>query len=305
MATHHFKPTRYYNTIGWHEPALRIEDGDKVVTSCVDAWGFDERNVQVCTPGNPMSGPFFVNGARAGDTLAIHLERITPSRQFGFTRNVLATNVVTDGYAAQLPDRSIKGEWNVDINANTATFIKPETKLKNFSLPLNPMPGCFGVAPSEQQAISTATSAEHGGNMDYNGFVAGVTVYFPVFAEGALFHIGDGHALQGDGEIAGTGVEISTEIQFTARVVKKKIGTVRGENADFIFAVGNARPLDLATQIATTEMSEWLRQEYGLGHYEVGVLMGQAVKYDLGNMFDPAYTMVCKMPKRVLAQLRS
>jgi acetamidase/formamidase len=71
-------------------------------------------------------------------------------------------------------------------------------------LPLRPMLGCFGVAPPGGQAISTATSAEHGGNMDYNGFTEGVTAYFPVFVPGALLFVGDGHAVQGDGEIVGT-----------------------------------------------------------------------------------------------------
>src|SRR5260370_25719663 len=84
------------------------------------------------------------------------------------------------------------------------------------------MVGWFGVAPERGQAISAATSAEHGGNMDYRGFMAGVTVYFPVFVPGALFHLGDGHALQGDGEIVGTGIEVSFDVQFTVRLLKGK-----------------------------------------------------------------------------------
>jgi acetamidase/formamidase len=168
------------------------------------------------------------------------------------------------------------------------------------------MLGCFGVAPSGNQAISTATSAEHGGNMDYRGFVAGVTVYFPVFAPGALVFVGDGHAVQGDGEIVGTGIEMSFDVQFTVRLLKgRRIGWPRGENADFIFTVGNARPLDQALQHATTEMARWLQADYGLDGQSVGILLGQCVEYDLGNVFDPAYTMVCKVPKRVLAGRQS
>jgi acetamidase/formamidase len=122
-----------------------------------------------------------------------------------------------------------------------------------------------------------------------------------VSADGALFHIGDGHAVQGDGEISGTGIEISMEMQVTLRVVKRRrIGWPRGENSDFIFTVGNARPLDQALQHATTEMARWLRDDYGLDGHEIGILMGQCVRYDVGNVFDPAYTMVCKIPKRVL-----
>ncbi len=299
---HTFKPARYYNTLGSHEPALVIADGDTIITTCVDAWGQDERGERITRAGNPMSGPFFVKGAQPGDALAIHLDRITPNRPWGWVRTPLAYNVVDAEFVPEVPDRDGPiGKFMVDVASGTATLDTPATKLGKWVLPLAPMPGCFGVAPAGGEAISTATSGPHGGNMDYNGFVAGVTVYFPVFVEGALFHIGDGHALQGDGEISGTGIEISTEMQFTARVVKGwSIQWPRGQNDAFIFTVGNARPLDQAMQHATTEMARWLRDDFGLDGHETGILMGQAVKYDLGNMFDPAYTFVCKLPKRLL-----
>ena len=163
------------------------------------------------------------------------------------------------------------------------------------------MLGCFGVAPADGEAISTATSGKHGGNMDYRGFVSGVTVYFPVFVPGALVHVGDGHATQGDGEIVGNGIEISMEVEFTVRTIKGKcIGWPRGENAEYIFTVGNARPLDQAVQHATTEMLRWLKEDYGLDTTSASLLLGQCVEYDLGNVFDPAYTMVCKLNKRWL-----
>ncbi len=93
----------------------------------------------------------------------------------------------------------------------------------------------------------------------------GVTVYFPVAVPGALFHLGDGHAVQGDGEIVGTGVEISMDVQFTVSVVKDtNIVWPRTENDDYIMAIGNARPLDEALQAATTELVRWLAHDYGL-----------------------------------------
>jgi acetamidase/formamidase len=262
---------------------------------------------QITKPGNPMTGPFYVEGAEPGDTLIVHLDKLTPNRSYGWTRRMLAPNVVDPDYVRHLPwpadESQSLAKWHVDAQAWTATLIEPETKLGDLVLPLNPMVGCFGVAPYGGQAISTATSAEHGGNMDYNGFVAGVTVYFPVFAPGALFHIGDGHATQGDGEIVGTGIEISFDVQFTVDLLKsKRIFWPRGENTEYIFAVGNARPLDQCVQHATTEMVRWLQEEYGLDAIGAHTLMGQVVKYDLGNIFDPAYTMVCKMPKQVLKQ---
>jgi acetamidase/formamidase len=221
---------------------------------------------------------------------------------------MVAPNCVDPEYVPELPWQP-KGQresaiWHVDAGTQTATLAKPETKLGGLTLPIVPMLGCFGVAPAQGQAISTATSAEHGGNMDYRGFVSGVTVYFPVFVAGALLHIGDGHAVQGDGEIAGTGIEISMDVQITVRVLKAQtIRWPRGENADYIFTVGNARPLDQCVQHATSEMLRWLQSEYELDPVGASILLGQVVEYDLGNIFDPAYTMVCKLPKRILASI--
>jgi acetamidase/formamidase len=213
---------------------------------------------------------------------------------------------VDPGYVRQIPYDPENDDivWNVDTESGTATLQKPEGRLGHFTLPIAPMLGCFGVAPYHGQAISCMTSGQHGGNMDYRGFVAGVTAYFPVFMPGALVFLGDGHALQGDGELTGSGIEISFEAQFTVELLKgKRSWWPRGENADYIFTVGNARPLDQAVQHATTEMLLWLTADYGLTAREANILLGYTVEYDLGNMFDPAYTMVCKIPKRVVSGL--
>ena len=300
MAIHHFRPTHYHTAIGSHEPVLRVGNGDTVITTTVDGMGKDASEVQVTPEGNPQTGPFYVADAEPGDTLVVRLDRIMPSRSIGYTGSVVAVNVVDPSYVGELPEREL-AEWRVDNERGTATLIKPKTKLGNLTIPLAPMLGCFGVAPPGGQAISTATSADHGGNMDYRGFVAGVTAYFPVFVPGALLHVGDGHATQGDGEIVGTGIEITMEVQFTVQVIKgKRIRWPRGENAEYIFAVGNARPLDQATQHATTEMLRWLKEDYGLNATSASLLLGQCVEYDLGNVFDPAYTMVCKVRKALL-----
>lgn len=303
MTVHRFQPDHYYNTLGTHAPVLRIADGDTVITTTVDAHGQDEHGRRVTEGGNPQTGPFYVEGAEPGDTLVLHLDRLTPNRDSGWSGTALAANVVDPAYVRELPERS-HGLWQMSPDGASATLVSPGTALGEISLPLAPMLGCFGVAPYGNQAISTATSAEHGGNMDYRGFVAGVTVYFPVFVPGALLFVGDGHALQGDGEIVGTGIEISFDVQFTVRILKgKQIGWPRGEDGDYIFTVGNARPLDQALQHATTEMARWLQEDYGLDARGASILLGQCVAYDLGNVFDPAYTMVCKVPKRVLAGL--
>lgn len=301
MAVHRFTPSVYYTAIGSHPPALRIADGDSVITTTADARGFDQHRQQVAGRGNPQTGPFFVEGAAPGDTLAVTLDRLTPNRRYGWTNMVVATNVVDPAYVRELPAEATLCEWDVDVAAGMARLVAPATALGDFTVPLDPMVGCFGVAPPGEQAISCATSSTHGGNMDYRGFRQGVTVYFPVFAPGALFHIGDGHAVQGDGEIVGTGIEISFEVQFTVRLLKgKTIYWPRAENETEILTAGNARPLDQALQHATTEMLRWLAADYGLDARAASTLLGQTVRYEIGNVFDPAYTVVCKLDKRWL-----
>ena len=140
--------------------------------------------------------------------------------------------------------------------------------------------------------------------MDYRGFRQGVKVFFRVFSEGALFHIGDGHAVQGDGEIVGTGIEISFDVTFTIDLIEdREIYWPRAENDNYLMAVGNARPLDQALQHSTTELVEWLQVDYGLSARTAHMLLGQVVEYDVGNVYDPAYTMVCKVAKNYVEQL--
>ena len=303
MTRHEFKPDHYYNTIGSHPPVLTISPGDSVVTSTVDALGCDHTGELVAQRGNPQTGPFFIDGAESGDTLVLRFDRLVPNRPTGVTATVLAANVVDPDFARDLP-RNPMAEWSVDPDRREVSLATAIPGLEGFVLPMEPMVGCFGVAPAGGEAISTATSAEHGGNMDYRGFCEGVTIYLPVFVPGALFHVGDGHALQGDGEIVGTGIEISFDLEFTVDLRKgQRIGWPRGENDHYIFTAGNARPLDQALQHATTEMVRWLDTDWGLDTVAASTLLGQCVEYDVGNVFDPAYTMICKVPKRVLDRL--
>lgn len=137
--------------------------------------------------------------------------------------------------------------------------------------------------------------------MDHRGFTVGSSVSFPVSVPGALFFLGDCHAAQGDGEICGTGVETSCEVEVRLTVEKRRtIGWPRGESEDHIFTLGNARPLDQVLQHATTEMVAWLKSDYGLPDSDAAHLLGQTVSYEVGNVFNPAYTMICSVAKKWL-----
>ena len=306
MARHTFEPTHFHLAIGEHEPVLSVADGDSIATCCVDATGRDARYEQITEGGNPQTGPFFVEGAEAGDTLAVRFDRLRPNRTRGLSGEVVAENVIDPWFVRELPAASEDDAdyWELDLERGTARLETPVAGLEHLGeIPYEPMLGCFGVAPGRGQAITCASSWRHGGNMDYRGFRESVTAFLPVFVEGALLHVGDGHALQGDGEIVGSGIEVSFDVEVTVSVLKgKRSDWPRAEDDEFLMAVGNARPLDQAVQHATTELMRWLADDYGLDYRASSVLLGQLIRYDVGNVYDPAYTMVAKIAKRHLPE---
>jgi amidase len=300
VAVHRFVPTSWHNVLARRPAALTIASGDTVITETLDAAGVDRHGISRMHGPNPMNGPIHVEGAEPGDALQVDILRMTPIRDSGWTRAALAGNVVDPERVRDLPPRD-RADWIIDAEAGTVRLKHAVPGLEHLVLPLEPMIGCFGVAPGGDQAISTATSAENGGNMDYRGFGPGARVCFPVFEPGALFFLGDCHAIQGDGEIVGTGVETAMEVEVRLSVIKgQKQGWPRGETADAIYTVGNARPLDQALQHATTEMFDWLMQDFGLSSVAASHLMGQVVRYEVGNVFDPAYTMICRIERKWL-----
>lgn len=219
MTHHHFEPHTYWNSFGSHPPVLRIRPGDTVITSTVDASGLDQLEQPAALGSNPETGPFYVEDAAPGDTLVVHLDALGPNRPTGWSRDVLAPHILEAGAVRGLPE-SAKVQWDIAPDGRTARLSVPPNRLDQVAFPLHPMLGCLGVAPEDDQAISSSTSGPYGGNMDYRGVTAAATLYFPVFVPGALLHLGDGHALQGDGEIVGTGIETSFKVQFTVGLLK-------------------------------------------------------------------------------------
>lgn len=304
MAQIDFSPTDYFNTLGEHTPVCTLQPGDRVRTTTADARGVDGMERSVATGPNPMTGPFYVEGAEPGDSLAVRLVEVTPNRRRGWTRTVIADDALEPDYLREVPVFEIGKEltdWEVDVEGETVRLLSLEGNTDFPQMALDPMIGCLGVAPGGGVAATTATSGHYGGNMDYVGVRAGATLYFPVSVPGGLFFLGDVHARQGDGEIVGTGVEISCDVVFDIDIVKGwKHRWPRGEDADCLFALGNARPLAQAAQHATSELSRWLCDDLGADLVRVHTMLGQCVQYDLGNLYNPAYTMVCKVARRDL-----
>src|SRR5687768_8163517 len=140
--------------MGQHPPALRVQPGDTIVMHTLDALGVDRAGARRGEPPNPQSGPIWVADAAPGDALEVRIVRLTPSRELGWTRYPLAPNVVDPDRATRLPDRET-ANWAIDVAAETVRLVDPPPALANLVLPLEPMIGCFGVAPADGEAIST------------------------------------------------------------------------------------------------------------------------------------------------------
>ena len=300
--THRFVPERFYNTFSFaHPPALRIKPGDRVVTKTIDAGGTDWNGRSVAPGPNPQTGPFYVEGAEPGDMLVVSIEKIEISRADAYSGSLLAPYALDPAAIGARVDREARRvTWKLDKARGVATLSEPGIT-PALELPLRPMLGCVGVAPARREAIATSTPGAFGGNMDYAGLTAGVKVMLPVNEPGALLFLGDGHARQGEGEVVGTGLETSMDVEFTVDLLKKKPAAwPRIESDTHIMVLGSARPLLQALQHATTDMQKWLMADYGFSERAAQAYMGQALEYEVANVVDPNFTVVAKVRKSLL-----
>jgi acetamidase/formamidase len=301
-----FEPKEFYryftSTI---PPVLTIFPGDSVESWSVDAGGGDAQGVQRSVGGNPLTGPFYVEGAMPGDTLVVRFPRIRLNRDTAFSGSRVTPGALNAGYfASQKNVPNFDSSWTLDRQAGVARLTKPSEKLKDYRVPLRPMLGCVGVAPPQQLSFLSGYPGNFGGNMDYNQLVEGATVYLPVFHPGALLFIGDGHAAQGDGELTGNALETSMEWTFTVDLIRNRsAGAPRLENAEYLMASGIANSLPEALQSATTNLSRWLEDEYKLSANELGIVLGTAIRYDVAELVDPQIHVVAKIAKSVLGQI--
>jgi len=301
--THRFIPEKFYNTYSFaHPPALRIKPGDRVVTKTIDAGGSDWNGKAVASGPNPQIGPFYIEGAEPGDMLVVTLERLETNRPVAYSSSLLAPYAVDPAAIAARVDRDAKRlTWTIDKARGVARLDQADVQPGGLELPLRPMLGCIGVAPARKEAISTAAPGAFGGNMDYASMGAGVKLMLPVNEPGALLFLGDGHARQGEGEVVGTGLETSLDVEFSVELVKQKtIGWPRIETETHLMVLGSARPLLEAFQHATTELQRWLMADYGLTERGAQTFMGQATEYEIANVVDPNFTVVAKIRKGLL-----
>ena len=305
---HEFTPTVFYRQFSAaNQPVLTIAPGDTIHTTTVDAGGTDEKSVTRVLGGNPQTGPFYIETATPGDTLSVHFTKVRLNRDWAISDDAVVDRGLDSQLAVKMKDGGKVVRWHLDAQRGVATPEKASEHLVRYSVPLRPMLGCVAVAPSSQQAApGTGDSGRWGGNMDFNEIVERATVYLPVNVPGALLYVGDGHAAQGDGELTGDALETSMDVEFTVDVIPaKRIPGPRVESSTHIMAVGLDGSLDNAFRDATSNMAQWLTDEYKLTPSEVAQVLGTASEYKVSEVADRNAGIVLKINKERLQPLTS
>src|SRR6202030_3498100 len=256
-------------TFGPAEPVAHVKAGGVLEANSLDCFG----NV-LQKPGdpfslikidNPLTGPFYIaaaeKGEHPGDPI---LDLQVDSKQgvgtfgpgFGAANSTHYTPMLEK---EPLPERA--WYYPIDAEKKLITFQAQDSDFK-VQFPMHPFLGCIGVAPANGEARSSIVPAEFGGNMDAPEVSPGNTLYLPVNVKGALFYFGDGHAAMGDGEVAGSAVEVPMRAKFRFELVKgKSTGWPRFENEREIMTAGIYRPVDDAVRIAVVEMVHWMHRD--------------------------------------------
>jgi acetamidase/formamidase len=295
-----FTPTVQQPTFAVREPVLRIKPGTVLISKTNFGAYYTEQGGAF--PGEV--GPFYIEGATTNDILVVKVHRVQPNYHLAAARvSAGFGGLQTDSRLRLLnpPIADRRYLWRLDTLNMTGSTPMPNSRVREMTIDLKPMLGRVAVAPRGQEAFSGLWPGDFGGNMDAPEVRAGTTVYLPIFHDGAYFYFGDGHARQGHGEIAGTGLETSMDVVLELNLIKgKQIDWPRLEDSTHIMVAGSARPLIDAFRTAHVELIQWLTEEYGFDQLDAYALLGQVAESTVANIVDPAYTVVAKISKRYL-----
>jgi len=241
---------------------------------------------------NPVTGPIYIEEAKLGDTLIVE---------------ILDIRIPEIGVTTASPDSgALKGL--VEISEIKTKFLKirkgkvvfETSKGSKVEIPVKPFIGTIGVSP-EIETISTTTPGRHGGNMDCPDICPGNKLYLPVFREGALFSLGNVHAIQGDGKICGTALEVSAHIKLKFDLIRdKKVDWPRVESPEKIMTICSDKPLEDAAKLAFMELIKWMKSDYNFGEIDAYMLLSLAAKLNVAQIVNPLYTVTAKISKQYL-----
>jgi acetamidase/formamidase len=294
-------------TFGGAAPRRRIQPGTRVISWTEDCFDGSLKTAadlisKVTVPGhdNPQTGPFFVEGAEPGDTLAVHILGLEPARSYAISAFSpgFGAMVGNDQTAMLGPDlQETTWRYDVDTARKVARSTSGDGKLA-WEVPLAPFLGCLGVAPADGEVRSTTVPGNFGGNMDCPEVRAGNSIYLNVNVPGALISFGDGHYAMGDGEIMGGAIEGAMNVDLAVDLIKGiKTPIPRIENQREVMFVGCGRPLEDAARVAYKAMIGWIRDASGLSELDAYQFVSQNAQASIIQIVDPQYTVLVKLAK--------
>jgi amidase len=283
-----------YKMSAQNKPVMTVKPSETIVIETRDGFGgaiksdSDPFPVIDLERVNQTTGPVYVQGAQPGDTLVFDIKRIALPKQ--------GVTTIFPGFGA-LHDEFNK-EWKRVCPIRAGKVIFP----KGIKLPVRPVIGTIGVAPAEG-AVGNLFPGPHGGNLDVNDITEGARVFLPVFVPGALFSLGDGKAVMGDGETNGVGIEIAMKVTVKISLIKgRKIARPRLENVASVMTIASSKTLEEASKIALSDMVDLLAGETNLTREEAYALLGAIADIKIANVVDPEVTVRVAVPKYVFRQ---
>ena len=251
-----------------------------------------------------MTGPIAIDGVAAGDILALHLVALKPARDWGVATvspgfGLLSGTRANPNLQPGLDERV----WIWRLAENGAALQAPTGRGTPMRVPFAPFFGTVGVAPAHGEVRLSVAPGEFGGNLDLPELGPGATVYLRANVDGGHLYLGDGHYAQGDGEIAGTAVEGALEARLIVERLPGEPGFdwPRLETDSHIGVVGCARPLEDAVRIAASATVHWVADLTGYDLGDAHQLVSQGYRLRVGNLVNPAFSVCCLVPKRLLA----
>jgi len=275
-----------------NQPALYVDSGERFIVETEDCFShqvvesddvLNDNFDYSCV--NPATGPIFVNGCQPGNLLKVTIEKIKVE-----SRGVV---VVYPGWGP-LGDKVEKAETKVvSISEGWAKFGK-------YLLPIHPMIGVLGVAPAGE-AVLCGSPGQHGGNLDTVNIAEGAEIYLPVFVSGAKLALGDAHAIMGDGEICGTGVEIRAEVNIKVEICKKwQLSIPVVKTKESYFFVGSGRTVEEAIHITAEEAVRFIQDRNNLSWTEAYMMASISTDLLISQVVNPLKTVRIRIPRNIV-----
>lgn len=289
----------YFETGPDNAPTLRVSPGEEFEVQTQlnrGPWLRDHpdgaRLTALLRGGNPSSGCIRVEGAEPGMMLSVHIGAITLD-PIGFTNFRGQTGAMPAWFGS-----SGVGAHHRLVGIENGVIHWSETR----RLPARPMLGFVGVAPAYER-IANVWGGPWGGNFDVQEITTGATVHLRVNVPGALLHVGDMHAIQGDGEICGAGgIEASgiASLRCELRPAPRNLHWPRIEDSTHLMTVAMARPCEDAFRHALEALILWLEEDHGFSRGEAYLYLGQVLEARCTQFVNPTFSYVAKVARKYL-----